>query len=422
MYNSLYWTDELDYDFVKRTFRIFGEGYTSAKIVDAWAKKGNHYGIPRQWAKDRRMPGADKTILAPVKWPKFKASYKYNQKECCDVIEQALLNKYGALLESPTGWGKTVAALEIASRMGQRTLVLVHKQDLIKQWAKAAKDFFGLSCGRIQQDKWDFDHNVSVGMVQTLKSRELSEDFVNSFGMIIVDEGHRTPCDTICSVIAELPARYRLGVSATWRRPDKLDNLWHWHIGNIEAKGKRPKLPAVYFQIGVDCDMSDVQYTRSERINHSAMVTAIAQNRTYNDQVIVEIREAMKSGRNILVVSHRIEQLEYFFKKIPGSGMYVGSLKGNTLSGEALEQAAKKQVVLATFKKVEEGTDIPRLDTLLLATPCTDPEQVIGRVARDYPDKKKIVIVDFIAKTGYNYALANKRKKRYEILGISKGE
>lgn len=421
MYNSLYWTDELEYEFIKRTFRIYGEGYTSAKIVDAWESRGHLYGIPRQWAKDRQMIGADNTILSPVCWPNFKHPYRYNQKECCDLIETALLTKYGALLESPTGWGKTVAALEIASRMGQRTLVLVHKQDLIKQWAGAAKDFFGLSCGRIQQDKWDYGHHVSVAMVQTLKSRELSEEFRNSFGMVIVDEGHRTPCDTICSVIAELPARYRLGVSATWRRPDKLDNLWKWHIGNVEAKGIRPKLPSVYFQIAVECSIDDRYFTRDQRINHSAMVTAIAQNKTYNDQVIAEIEQATKSRRNILVVSHRIEQLEYFFDKLPNSGMYVGNLKGNTLTSSQLDAAAQKQVILATYRKVEEGTDIPRLDTLILATPCTDPEQVLGRVGRDYKDKKKIVIVDFIAKTGYNYALANKRKKRYDVLGIPKG-
>ena len=90
-------------------------------------------------------------------------------------------------------------------------------------------------------------------------------------------------------MIQKLPARYRLGVSATWRRRDGLDDLWKWHLGDVEAKGIRPILPASYYQFQIDLGLNDAKFVRFERINHSAMITAISESDTLNDRLIKEI-------------------------------------------------------------------------------------------------------------------------------------
>lgn len=420
-YDSLYWTSDLDYSLIKNTLRIYGEGHTAPIVVDCWETNGKEYGVPRAWARKRGYKGTDSTVYPNLKWKPFNTTYRYNQEECIDKIIKSFETEQGALLESPTGWGKTIAAVSVASRLNTPALVLVHKEDLVKQWIKTAKDFFGTKAGKVQRDTWNYQHPLTVAMIQTLNSREIPEEFANRFGLVIVDEGHHVPCQTFANVISKLPARYRLGVSATWRRRDKLEDVWRYHIGEIRAKGVKPKIPGKYFQIPVRMSIDDRAFTRGGRINHSAMITAMSEDPKLREFLVREINEALSKGRKVLVVSQRVSQIEDLYEDFPNAGIYTGKFKGKKVKDPELEDAAKKDLILATYNKIAEGTDIPRLDTLIMATPCADPEQVYGRVDREHPGKDNIVVVDPVAPTGYNWALANKRVKVYERLGVKKG-
>ena len=56
-------------------------------------------------------------------------------------------------------------------------------------------------------------------------------------------------------------------------------------------------------------------------------------------------------------------------------------------------------VLVATDKKIGEGFDFPRLDTLLLVAPVSSAkplEQYVGRINRDYHGKNKVVVYDYI--------------------------
>ena len=62
-------------------------------------------------------------------------------------------------------------------------------------------------------------------------------------------------------------------------------------------------------------------------------------------------------------------------------------------SAEERERAKRKQIVIATYKIMAEGTDIPALDTLFMATPKVDIEQVVGRIQRPADDKKRLLVI-----------------------------
>ena len=55
----------------------------------------------------------------------------------------------GGVLVAVTGSGKTTMGIELASRLGQRCLILVKSLDLARQWMLAIKQFTGLDCGLI---------------------------------------------------------------------------------------------------------------------------------------------------------------------------------------------------------------------------------------------------------------------------------
>ena len=58
-------------------------------------------------------------------------------------------------------------------------------------------------------------------------------------------------------------------------------------------------------------------------------------------------------------------------------GFYVGGVKP-----ELLREAQTKDIILGTFSMASEGMDIPKLNTVILASPKSDVEQSVGRIFR----------------------------------------
>ena len=66
-------------------------------------------------------------------------------------------------------------------------------------------------------------------------------------------------------------------------------------------------------------------------------------------------------------------------------GKYVGNV-GYYVGGRKYEELNKSEdnfdIVLGTFSMASEGMDIPKLDTIILASPKSDIVQSIGRILR----------------------------------------
>jgi len=93
---------------------------------------------------------------------------------------------------------------------------------------------------------------------------------------------------------------------------------------------------------------------------------------------------------------------------------------GKKITKEELEVTKTCNIILATFAKMSEGTDIATLDTLFLATPASDVEQVVGRIQRVQSDKRSLLIVDPVWQTNYNMRMSNKRESIYRKLGFTR--
>jgi superfamily II DNA or RNA helicase len=222
------------------------------------------------------------------------------------------------------------------------------------------------------------------------------------------------------------PSQYRLAVSATWRRKDKLDYVWNWHVGEIEHQMKADRLSGEYIQVPWNTSIQDKLFSYGGRkINMARYVTSISKNAKFNRFLANNVIEAAGAGRRVLVVGDRVEQLQYLRKKIlegattVSAGLYVGSVDNRRLTKEQLGVAKGCDVVLATYGMMSEGTDIPELDTLFLATPRSDVEQVVGRIQRYCDGKKDLLIVDPYFNTNFNRRMADKRKKVYERLDFT---
>jgi superfamily II DNA or RNA helicase len=125
-------------------------------------------------------------------------------------------------------------------------------------------------------------------------------------------------------------------------------------------------------------------------------------------------------GRNVIVLSDRIahlEQLQQMFIHRMGEtasqSLFVGSMK--RVDRENASEFA--QILFASVTLAQEGLDIPRLDTLILACPMNDVTQAVGRILRPYALKKPPVVIDIVDDMCTSFILnASRRESVYRKL------
>ena len=105
------------------------------------------------------------------------------------------------------------------------------------------------------------------------------------------------------------------------------------------------------------------------------------------------IQKYNNEGRTILILSDRREHLNILYKLLDGysRGFYVGGMKP-----EELRESQEKNILLATFSMASEGMDVPKLNTVILASPKSDVEQSVGRIFRQKASVRKFhpLIID----------------------------
>jgi predicted helicase len=100
-------------------------------------------------------------------------------------------------------------------------------------------------------------------------------------------------------------------------------------------------------------------------------------------------------GRKVIILSDRRNHLDvmlaWLLKHEIPSGLYVGGMKPFDL-----HESQEKDVILGTFSMAAEGMDIPKLNTIILASPKSDVVQAVGRIMREKANVRKFhpLIID----------------------------
>lgn len=330
---------------------------------------------------------------------------------------------HGGVLQSAAGSGKTVMALEIARRLGRKTLVLVHTSFLMTQWRDRIQQFLGVSAGTIQQDVIDTDHPIVLAMIQTVINRDLPEHLVEQFGLVISDEVHRISADTWRESIVRFPATYRLGISATPKRQDGLEWVFQAHIGPVVVVGESVLDEPEIYLVPTPVGRIPAPTNRMGKPDFVATVSLLSEHDRRNQQIAGYIQEAVGKNRKIIVFSDRRAHLEDLAKRFERDcekrgieadyGFFVG---GMSEAGRAA--ASERQVIFSTFQFAREGLDVAALDTCMLVTPKSTVIQAVGRIQRALPGKPHPVVLDFVDDgIGVCRGLARRRLRQYRAQG-----
>ena len=316
---------------------------------------------------------------------KFKGDLRPEQVPIEELYLKNAKEKGGGIISIKCGGGKTVLALHIASVLSLKTIVIVHKDFLMTQWRDRIIEFLPTArIGKIQQNTVDIeDKDIVLAMVQSLSMKEYEEGTFDSFGLAIFDECHHLGAEVFSKSMAKVASKYMLGLSATPKRKDGLSKVFEWYMGDIVFNQVKKNEDYAEVQL-IDCNFNEEEYCKEE-INFRKepcmpkMINNICNYLPRTELIVEQTLKYNKLGRNILILSDRRGHLEcmYNLLKDYSRGYYVGGMKP-----DELRESQEKDILLATFSMAAEGMDIPKLDTVILASPKSDVEQSVGRVFR----------------------------------------
>lgn len=308
----------------------------------------------------------------------------------------------GAILEVPCGFGKTIMALNIISKLQKKTLIIVHKEFLMNQWIDRINEFLpGARIGKIQGQVFDIeDKDIVIGMIQTMYDRNYVDSSFLSFGLTIIDEVHRIGSEQFSKTLFKVITPCMLGISATVERKDKLTKVLYMFIGDKIYSQERKdedlvQVRAVHYKT-LDPEFNEVETDFRGNTKFSTMITKLCNFVPRSEFIIKIIGDLIEECENsqIMILSHNRSLLNYLYeeinrKNITTVGYYIGGMKQ-----EDLLQTESKQIVLATYAMAAEALDIKTLSILLMATPKTDITQSVGRILRIKHEKP--IIVDIV--------------------------
>jgi superfamily II DNA or RNA helicase len=300
---------------------------------------------------------------------------------------------HDGILSLHTGGGKTVCALYIASQLKLPTLVIVHNSFLRDQWDERVKMFLpNARIGRIQGDLCEIEgKDVIIAMLQTLSMKTIPILNFRPLGLVIVDECHHIASEVFVQALPKVTSKYMLGLSATPSRKDGLMFVANWFLGPLlytsdtgdkEDKGVHVE---VYEYKNDDPVFNEIVYNAQGVMFTSLMINKLAEceDRTkWLVGILVDILEE-EPQRQVLVLTDRVQHTKDLLAALPdGLRASAAILSTDVKAAARAEFCATKTILLATYAMCKEGFDVPTLNTLLMATPRPDVDQIVGRILR----------------------------------------
>jgi superfamily II DNA or RNA helicase len=413
--------------------------------------------------------------VVKVNVPEFKMTLREDQQKAHDAfikLNSRPLQRNG-LIQLPTAKGKSVLGLAIAHTLSLKTLIVVHKDDLVIGWMKDIEIAFGgkVNAGLIKAKKRVLGNFITIATIQTLnKLRKEEIDLLHdTFGLVIQDEAHHCPASTF-SIVSDFNSRYKLALTATPERNDGLTHVLHLYFGGFafkyEMKGNEKDILPVevirkdsglYFNpifhpvtqnsrkiyqlvdLYAEKDtslskgqikLSEIPYKERPSLSFQELDDWVIRQPSYREMVIEDILKEVKQGHSCVVFFTQKEHCNIYLERLnlyrPLKGKvqtYNGDTKNNE---EALQRAENREVLvtLTTFAKGTEGTNVNAWEVEFLVSSINNEknaEQACGRIRRLKEGKLKTALV-YDYRHSEVYAMSSHgatRDRRYKKLGFS---
>jgi superfamily II DNA or RNA helicase len=331
------------------------------------------------------------------------------------------------VIVAPPGSGKTLIGLKIIAAKQQPALIVVHRKQLMEQWAERVTTFLGIPAaeiGRIGQGKYKPGTMVTLATIQSLAktiANQSNSNLTSSFGTILIDECHHIPAETYRSTIQQFNSYYQYGLTATPFRKYNDGKLIFIHLGDIIAEissqqvTRSPQATIVIRDTSLDVPFNQ----KTDRFEILSKI--LVHDSARNNLILKDIIKELCSGKRVVVLTERKEHIDSLYQYLKQSYEAI------TLSGDdsatsrdakwKLLQSGNYQVLITTGQFFGEGTDLENATCLFLVYPFSFEGKLIQYIGRVQRSEIAPVIYDYRdIKIDYLNKLFLKRNTYYRKL------
>ena len=359
----------------------------------------------------------------------------------------------------PTGAGKTIVGIKAIEKVNAATLIVVPTIDLMEQWTENLSNFLNQKNNIKRNKKYQntsFDKseitignlgggkdNVQAITVATYDSAYLRASyFGNQFKLVIFDEVHHLPAPGYRSIAEQLIAPYRLGLTATIQREDKLDELLPRLVGGIVFQLGSKELSKQKHLADFEIERKQVILTAEEQTQYDQCYSQFISNlrqlgfkvpSMHNLKRLIMMSNKNKIAREGLLAKNKaneialnseskVEELKKILKEnkhaktiiFTQNNKMVYSLSNKFLipfityktgkdeRREVLEGFKSGQFnVVVTSKVLDEGIDVPDAELGIIVSGTGSGRELIqrlGRILRPKHDGKKAKLIELVSK------------------------
>jgi len=354
------------------------------------------------------------TNFSPIK---FKDSYKEEiQRKAYAIWEE---KKFKGTLEIATGVGKTMIGLmAIQQEIDAKWWIVVSKIDLQEQWISEIKTHLKLGddmIGRVGNGFDESDKSIVVAIVNSVRDRTLD-------GNLIMDEMHRYGSEENFKFLSNGTFNKILGLTATVIRQDGAhtdllrlaplvftfsqkeaidgDILSPFELTNIMVgltqEERLEYMKANYvikkdfgrFGNNLDTVINALNSGGLEQSIARALMGAITKRKSilHGAKSKVDVTVSLINNNpdsKIWIFCELIDTVEKIASKLK---MPISKYHSNMIPGEAKKMLAdfkeNKTRILVSAKSLDEGTDVPDCDTMIITSGTKVERQMIQRSGR----------------------------------------
>ncbi|WP_407067126.1 DEAD/DEAH box helicase family protein [Haloterrigena salinisoli] len=369
-----------------------------------------------------------------------------------DSDRNSLSSAPAGVLELPTGSGKTVIALKAIERLSTPTLVVVPTIDLLEQWQRELEREFQCPIGRFGGG----EQRLEPITVSTYDSAYLKADSVGDrFGLVVFDEVHHLGGEGYREIARLLAAPARLGLTATFERPDGAHDVIEGIVGPLVHRVGADELAGDHLanydikRLAVELTPEEREaYERNQEVFTDYLARSGIQMQSGSDyQELVkrsgsdpEAREALlarQRAREIMFGSEaKLEALEGILDDHRGERTIVFTAH-NDLAYDVSERfliptithqtgTAERREILERFREgtytriatsnvLDEGVDVPDASVaVVLSGSGSEREftQRLGRILRPKADGGRALLYEVVAEDTGEERIAGRRRDR----------
>ena len=398
--------------------------------------------------EDEGMNVDDKIGLLRARLPRrieFQGRLRPYQEEALGGWRK---NGYRGVIALPTGAGKTVIAIAGIAELEVTTLIVVYTIEHIKQWIEAI-DRFTNARGLVGAYYGEEKRLAPITITTYQSAYKKLDALAGRYALVVFDEAHHLPADKFRAIALNMPAPYRLGLSATIKREDGKHEeifplvggiVYHTSPGELTRQGYLASYRII--PVRVDLDKREADLYKKLRTQYQAL----ARGRTFDeileaakrgDQTAIQALKIHAEMRNIIQYSEaKIRKVEQIVSRELKRGSKIIVFTQYRRQAEEIARRvnglllhgglddSSRQRVLRKFKEADsgvlivttvgdEGLDIPDANVGVLVSGTGSPRQFIQRLGRLLRpgEGKKAVLYEVIVSGTSEEAQARKRRR-----------